>query len=157
MWLLDPSDQKLPSLFFLASSCASSSFLSLRSCSNFQISFCTSYFWSFRSNTQLHILFLCFLASSASWAKQLCFWHSLFISATTSSISVVKVVAVAVAGRTGPPRAAGEGDWPGSRKGIGTKRASLLNVVKNSPSSACLSSSCWSSCTCNPNKTWMWL
>ena len=31
--------------FFLASSYASSSFLPFRSCSNFHISFCTSYFW----------------------------------------------------------------------------------------------------------------
>ena len=56
MWLLDPSDQKLPTLFFLASRCASSSFLPFRSCSNF----CTLYVWSFRSNTQLHILSLHF-------------------------------------------------------------------------------------------------
>ena len=38
MWLLDPSDQRLPTLFFLASSCASSSLLLFRSCSNLQIS-----------------------------------------------------------------------------------------------------------------------
>ena len=33
--------------------------------------------------------------------------------------------------RTGPPRTAGGGDWPGSRKGIGTRIGSLLNLARN--------------------------
>ena len=33
--------------------------------------------------------------------------------------------------RTGPPRTAGEGDWPGSRKGIGTRIGFLLNLARN--------------------------
>ena len=99
-------------LFFLASRCASSTFLLFGSCANLQISAFTSCLWSIRSCIQLNILFLCSSASSASWAKQIHFCCSLFISAT---ISVVK--AVMMASRTGPPRAAQEGNWPGSRKG----------------------------------------
>ena len=128
MQLLDLSDQRLPT-FFLASSCASSSFLLFKSCSNLQISAFISCLWSIRSRTQLDIGSLSFSASSASWAKQIHFWCSLLISATTSSISVVK--AVAMLSRTGPPRTAGEGDWPDSRKGIGTRIGSLLNLARN--------------------------
>ena len=115
--------------FFLAFSCTSSSFLLFRSCSNLQISAFISCLWSIRSCTQLDILSLSFSASFASWAKEICFWRSLLISANTSSISVVK--AVAMLSRTGPPRTAGGGDWPGSRKGIGTRIGSLLNLARN--------------------------
>ena len=129
VWLLDPLDQKLPTIFSWPQAVPAPLFLPFRSCSSFHISFCTSYLWSFRSNTQLHILSLCFSASSASWAKWMRFWCSLLISATTSFISVAK--AVAMFSRTGPTRAAGEGDWPGSRKGIGTRIGSLLNLARN--------------------------
>ena len=36
-----------------------------------------------------------------------------------------------MAEQTGQSKATGEGDWPGSRKGIGTRRRSLLNMAKN--------------------------
>ena len=49
--------------------------------------------------------------------------------ANISSACVMK--AVAMAEHTGPPKATGEGEWPGSRKGIGTRRGSLLNFAKN--------------------------
>ena len=142
-------------LFFLASSCASSSFILFRSCSNLQISACISCLWSIRSHTQLDIHFLSFSASFALWAKQVCFWYSLLISATTSSISVAK--AVAMLSRTGPPRTPGEGDWPGSRKGIGTRIGSLLNLAKNFSFLGCPSSSCWGFCTWNPHRRSLWL
>ena len=129
MQLLDLSDQRLQTLFFLTSSCAISSFLLFKSCSNLQISAFISCLWSIRSCTQLDICSLSFSASSASWAKQIHFWCSLLISATTSFISLAK--AVAMLSRTGPPRTGGEGDWPGSRKGIGTRIGSLLNLARN--------------------------
>ena len=129
MGLLDPSDQKLPALFSWPQVVPAPLFLPIRFCSNFHISFCTSYFWSFRSNTQLHILSLCFSASSASWAKWIYFLCIFLISATNSSTFVEK--AVMMASGTGLPRVAGEGDWPGSRKGIGTRIGSLLNLARN--------------------------
>ena len=117
MQLLVLSDQRLPTLFFWLPAVPVPPFVLFRSCSNLQISAFISCLWSIRSCTQLDIHSLSFSVSSASWAKQMCFWWSLLIWPTTSSISVVK--AVAMLSRTGPPRTAGEGDWPGSRKGIG--------------------------------------
>ena len=128
VWLLDPLDQKLPTLFSWPQA-VPAPFSPFRSCSNFHISFCTSYFWSFRSNTQFHILSLCFSESSASWVKQISFLCIFLISATNSSTSVEKAVMMAFG--TGPPRMAGEGDWPGSRKGIGTRIGALLNLARN--------------------------
>ena len=141
--------------FFLASSCASSSFLSFRSCSNFQNSFCTSYFWSFRSNTQL--LTLC-----------LYFQHPLppRLSGYASDTAYLF--------QPPPPLSPWWRQWqwpvelvhPG-QQGKGIDQAPGRGLVprgdpswawtKTSPSWACLSSSCWGSCTCNSHKTSLWL
>ena len=39
--------------------------------------------------------------------------------------------AVEMAAWTGELRETGEGDWPGSKKGIGMRRGSLLNLARN--------------------------
>ena len=112
--------------FFLASSCASSSFLLLRSCSILSNS---PFKTNLKSCIRLHILSHSFSALSASWAKQSHWECKSFISSTTSSACVIE--AVVMAAQTGPPRATGEGNWSGSRKGIGTRRGPLLNLAKN--------------------------
>ena len=70
-----------------------------------------------------------FSALPASCARRSHWWQRSFMSCNISSACVMK--AVVMAEQTGPPKATGEGDWPGSRKGIGTRRGSLLNFAKN--------------------------
>ena len=82
-----------------------------------------------RSHTCWHIFSHSFLALPASCARQSHWWQRSFMSCNISSACVMK--AVAMAEQTGPPKATGEGEWPGSRKGIGTRRGSLLNFAKN--------------------------
>ena len=111
---------------FLASSFASYSFLPFRSCSSFSISPLTT---DLKSCTCLHIFSHSFSALPASCARWSHWWHRSCMSSTTSSACVMKVVAMAE--QRGPPKATGEGDWPGFRKGIGTRRGSLMNLGKN--------------------------
>ena len=103
------------------------------------------------SCTQLHILSYSFSALSASCARQSCWWCRSFISPTISSACVMK--AVVMAAQTGPPRMPGEGDWSGFRKGIGTRRGSLLNLAKNfSFLSFWYHFLLLGPCTCNPHR-----
>ena len=101
-----------------------------------------SYFWTLvsgshnsplttdlRSCTCLHIFSHSFSTLPASCARQSCWWQRPFMSSNISSACVMK--AVVMAEQTGPPKATGEGEWPGSRKGIGTRRGSLLNFARN--------------------------
>ena len=98
-------------------------------CSILSYSHLRSTLWSNKSLIQLLIFSHSFSAWSVFWAKQFHLWCSPFITSTISSACVMK--AMVMVAQTGPPRASGEGVLLDSRKGIGTRRGSLLNLARN--------------------------
>ena len=133
--LLHLSDQRLPTLFFrLPAIPDMSSFLQFRSCSNIQIS-------AFIKKPLVHKTITHQLdRESLSFSETI--WppgpsrfasdHSLSISANTSC-HLRSIWQWQCFQRTGPcPKIEqGAADWPGSRKGIGTRIGSLLNLPRN--------------------------
>ena len=105
------------------------SLIPLSSCSIYQIPSPNSALWSKRSVTHMLVCIWSFSTTLTSWTKQ-SHWCCNPCNSSTASL-IYSIMALTTTAGTGPPRVEGWGDWPGSRKGTGTKTGSFLNWARN--------------------------
>ena len=124
-WLiLQVPNQRPPTFLFWPQAVPAHLSYFLSSCSRLSNSPLTT---DLRSCTCLHIFSHSFSALPASCARWSHWWQRSFMSYNISSACVMK--AVVMAEQTGQPKTTGEGEWPGFRKGIGTRRGYCACLV----------------------------